>query len=82
MLYLSTFTGYDKTWLNSLDLGSGNEFILYIYSFYYGSTTILTVGYGDICPKNPLEVTLIILTQIVGTLALILGIATHGFIIS
>jgi hypothetical protein len=39
---------------------------VYLYSFYYGSTTILTVGYGDISPKNPVEIALIIIIQIVG----------------
>jgi hypothetical protein len=29
-------------------------------------TTILTVGYGDICPKNPWEVIVVTLIEVFG----------------
>lgn len=53
--------------MTSLEINHSNEFILYIYSFYYASTTILTVGYGDISPENPAEVVIIVMVQILGS---------------
>ena len=45
-----------RTWLK--DKGIENESIAgkYLYSFYWGITTMLTVGYGDITPTNIPEV--------------------------
>ena len=39
----------------------------YIYAFYFSSTTMLTIGYGDITPKNTREVLVVVLIQIIGT---------------
>ena len=47
--------------------------VKYIYSFYFTTTTILTVGYGDISPKNPAEVVVITFVEIFGTLRDIQG---------
>ena len=39
----------------------------YIYAFYFCSTTILTVGYGDISPKNIKEICVVTIIQFLGT---------------
>ena len=40
----------------------------YIYSFYFGTSTIFTVGYGDISPRNEAEVVIVIVVQSVGVI--------------
>ena len=38
----------------------------YIYSLYFSSTTLLTVGYGDLTPTNSKEIIVVLFTQIIG----------------
>jgi len=42
--------------------------VRYIYSFYFGTSTIFTVGYGDISPRNEAEVVIVIVVQSVGVI--------------
>lgn len=58
--------GRNDTWLHAKNLASETSiFIKYIYSFYFLSVTMITVGYGDITPQNPIEMTFTILTMFV-----------------
>ena len=66
MLYLITKADYQENWLTNLGKSQANSETKYLYSIYFASTTLLTVGYGDIIPKNNLEVIMIIATQIIG----------------
>jgi hypothetical protein len=56
--------------------------IKYIYSFYFCCTTILTVGYGDLSPRNYVEVIIVTLVQIFGTSTIYLGIIAFAYFIS
>jgi hypothetical protein len=38
----------------------------YIYSLYFASTTLTTVGYGDFTPKNLTEIVSVLFIQIFG----------------
>lgn len=56
--------------------------MLYLYSFYFGCTTVLTVGYGDIAAKNPFEVFVIIMVEIFGIVMFAYIINEIGYSIS
>lgn len=45
-----------NNWAFNYDIEKNNWFEIYIYGLYFGVTTMLTVGYGDITPNSPNEV--------------------------
>ena len=67
---------YESSWVNSYSdftkLSWENK---YIISLYWSLTTVLTVGYGDITPKNPLEM---IFTVVIMSF----GCVVYGFLIN
>jgi hypothetical protein len=68
LLYLATLVDPLTNWINAI--GATNESYLskYLYSLYFCATTILTIGYGDITPKNKLEIVIVIITQFFGVI--------------
>lgn len=67
-MFLASLSNPSNNWLSNLSLDPGDEMALYVYSFYFSTTTILTVGYGDLSPKNVTEVVVVVLIQIFGRL--------------
>lgn len=47
--------GIYNSWLIVENINEENWTIKYIYSLYFSIVTMMTVGYGDISAKNPLE---------------------------
>lgn len=50
----------------------------YLFSLYFACSTMFTVGYGDITPENTLEITTILVVQIVGKLYFTQELLTWG----
>jgi hypothetical protein len=55
-----------NTWLIEKDLIDKDWHIKYLNSFHWSVTTMLTVGYGDITPKNKYEMLFNILAMLLG----------------
>ena len=64
------FTGYCEipgdSWLTSARISSKPKAIQYFHTLYYITTTILTIGYGDLHPYTFKEVCVVICVEAVG----------------
>ncbi|EAS02200.2 cation channel family protein (macronuclear) [Tetrahymena thermophila SB210] len=57
----------DPNWVNSSNLINTRDvwYIKYIFALYFSVTTMMTVGYGDITPKNVYEASLCIICMFI-----------------
>ncbi len=56
-----------QTYLSIIEAkGPMNWIDRYIYSIYFSSTTMLTVGYGDLLPSNIQEIAVVLIMQLFG----------------
>lgn len=81
-LYQVTKLGFEQTWVSVAGLDDKSPLIRYVYSFYFCCTTILTVGYGDISPRNYAEVIVITLIEIFGNEMAYVGIISFAYFIN
>ena len=49
-----------------MEITNENWSVKYIYSLYFSSSTLLTVGYGDVTATNTAEILIILVTQLIG----------------
>lgn len=82
ILYSATKIDPNSSWLSSLSIDHSDPLIVYIYSIYFSATTITSVGYGDVSPKNYGEVIVVILIQISGRFFINIGIVMFGYMIN
>jgi hypothetical protein len=66
VLYLAAQTNPHKNWTLSIDEFYNAWHYSYIYSLYFACSTMFTVGYGDVTPKNMWEIITILVVQVVG----------------
>ena len=57
------------SWIYCFNFEDLSDYKLYVTSFYFTVTTIMTVGYGDITAKSMPEKLLCILLMLIGVIA-------------
>ena len=72
---------YQYSWISKVDLLDASWDIKYLYSIYWASVTMMTVGYGDITPQNELEVVVCIVSVILGCAVYAYNISSIGMIL-
>lgn len=60
------FEDPDESWLTTSGIGSKSLWSQYFYTFYFASTTVFTIGYGDIHPNTFSEMIFVIIIECVG----------------
>lgn len=46
----------EKNWMTRVGVDQEYWHVKYFYAFYWGTTIMMTVGFGDVLPGNPREV--------------------------
>ena len=71
----------EENWITYYDFNSNDLSIQYMTSFYWAIVTVMTVGYGDIAPRNDLERFVCLLTILFGGMIFPYSINSIGVII-
>jgi len=72
-IFIAKFDETSKlNWIYIKDYDDLNDYDLYVPSFYFSVTTIVTVGYGDITAISSTE-------KIVATFLMIIGVIAFSF---
>lgn len=54
------------SWIAFSGISESSWKVKYLYSLYWSLVTMLTVGYGDLTPKNELEIIFCLVTMLIG----------------
>jgi len=72
-IFIAKFDEMSKeNWIYIKDYDDLNDFDLYVASFYFSVTTVVTVGYGDITAISSTE-------KILATFLMIIGVIAFSF---
>ncbi len=52
-LFIISYTNVNQNWLTKFNIDSLPWSEKYLYAYYWATTIITTVGFGDITPANP-----------------------------
>ncbi|CDW89496.1 cation channel family protein [Stylonychia lemnae] len=81
-IFVGLFDDTKNNWIYQKEYQDYKNFQLYITSFYFTVTTIVTVGYGDITAQNTGERIICILLMIIGVIAFSFATGSLSSIIS
>jgi hypothetical protein len=48
--------GATDTWVDAKDLLDASKSVRYLYAIYFSVITMTTIGYGDVAPTSPPEI--------------------------
>lgn len=72
----------EDTWLVYYGLATKSTRVQYIYSLYWSTVTVMTVGYGDISPQNTTEIVFVMISVLIGCLVVAYVISSIGGIVN
>ncbi|KAL4494862.1 hypothetical protein ABPG73_004302 [Tetrahymena malaccensis] len=65
MGFIQIKQGCQNTWMDGASISSSEWYVQYIYSYYFSTVTMITVGYGDISPRTVAEKVLCIVNMMI-----------------
>ncbi|KAL4510549.1 hypothetical protein ABPG72_004703 [Tetrahymena utriculariae] len=65
MGFIQIKQGCQSTWMDGASISNSDWYVQYIYSYYFSTVTMITVGYGDISPKTVAEKVLCIVNMMI-----------------
>ncbi|CAD8205875.1 unnamed protein product [Paramecium octaurelia] len=71
----------DKSWLKKYEIENESIMMKYNYSIYWATTTIVTVGYGDLTPQNWIEIVFTIIMMFLSSCVYAYSLNSIGIIL-
>ncbi|EAS03486.2 cation channel family protein (macronuclear) [Tetrahymena thermophila SB210] len=65
MGFIQIKQGCQNTWMDGASITNSGWYVQYIYSYYFSTVTMITVGYGDISPRTVAEKVLCIVNMMI-----------------
>ncbi|CAK94917.1 unnamed protein product (macronuclear) [Paramecium tetraurelia] len=71
----------EKSWLQKYEIENESIMMKYNYSIYWATTTIVTVGYGDLTPQNWIEIVFTIIMMFLSSCVYAYSLNSIGIIL-